>query len=48
MGNNSLPYEVVHCSSWDDEYNPEQLVKSSPGNQVEPQQIKCRGWQTPK
>ncbi|GAN05984.1 centrosomal protein of 104 kDa-like [Mucor ambiguus] len=50
MGNNSLPYEVVHCSSWDDDYNPEQLVKSSPGNhqQVEPQQIKCKGWQTPK
>ncbi|KAG2192917.1 hypothetical protein INT46_009323 [Mucor plumbeus] len=48
MGNNSLPYEVVHCSSWDDEYNPEQLVKSSPGNQAEPQQVKCRGWQTPK
>ncbi|KAK4513166.1 uncharacterized protein ATC70_012961 [Mucor velutinosus] len=49
MGNNSLPYEVVHCSSWDDDYNPEQLVKSSPGNQqVEAQQIKCKGWQTPK
>ncbi|KAL0137140.1 hypothetical protein V8B55DRAFT_1545819 [Mucor lusitanicus] len=50
MGNNSLPYEVVHCSSWDDDYNPEQLVKSSPGNhqQVEPQQMKCKGWQTPK
>ncbi|KAL9538036.1 hypothetical protein MBANPS3_011250 [Mucor bainieri] len=50
MGNNSLPYEVVHCSSWDDDYNPEQLVKSSPGNhqQAEQQQMKCKGWQTPK
>ncbi|KAI8640199.1 hypothetical protein BD408DRAFT_420103 [Parasitella parasitica] len=49
MKSNALPYEVVHCSSWDDEYSPEQLVNSSPGNQVEPhQQTKCKGWQTPK
>ncbi|CEP16010.1 hypothetical protein [Parasitella parasitica] len=49
MASNALPYQVVHCSSWDDEYNPEQLVNSSPGNQVEPhQQTKCKGWQTPK
>lgn len=48
MGNNTLPYEIVHCSSWDEDYDPEQLVKSSPGNQLEPLPIKCRGWQTPK
>ncbi|KAI8362787.1 hypothetical protein BD560DRAFT_437071 [Blakeslea trispora] len=44
----SLPYEVVHCSSWDEGFSPEQLVMSSPGNQVEPKSGKCKGWQTPK
>ncbi|RCI04153.1 hypothetical protein CU098_000103, partial [Rhizopus stolonifer] len=48
MGNTSLPYEIVHCSSWDEDYNPEQLVISSPGNQLEPLPVKCKGWQTPK
>lgn len=51
MGNNSLPYEIVHCSSWDDDYDPEQLVKSSPGNQPLSDTslpTKCKGWQTPK
>ncbi|KAI8385053.1 uncharacterized protein BYT42DRAFT_564515 [Radiomyces spectabilis] len=28
----ALPYEIAHCSSWDDGYSPEQLVSSSPGN----------------
>ncbi|KAI8885345.1 hypothetical protein K501DRAFT_322450 [Backusella circina FSU 941] len=46
--NPSLPYEIVHCSSWDDDYEPEQLVKTSPGNQLEPSSTKYRGWQTPK
>ncbi|KAI9244556.1 hypothetical protein BDA99DRAFT_577124 [Phascolomyces articulosus] len=27
-----LPYEIAHCSSWDDDHEPEQLVASSPGN----------------
>ncbi|KAI8985964.1 hypothetical protein BDB01DRAFT_849801 [Pilobolus umbonatus] len=48
MGNTSLPYEIVHCSSWDDDYSPDELVKSSPGNQIEPLPSKCKGWQTPK
>jgi hypothetical protein len=46
--NPSLPYEIVHCSSWDDDYEPEQLVKTSPGNQLEPSDTKYKGWQTPK
>ncbi|KAG2223406.1 hypothetical protein INT45_001712 [Circinella minor] len=29
-----LPYEIAHCSSWDDEHEPEQLVASSPGNRI--------------
>ncbi|OBZ82688.1 Centrosomal protein [Choanephora cucurbitarum] len=44
----SLPYEVVHCSSWDEGFSPEQLVMSSPGNQAEPKSGKCKGWQTTK
>ncbi|KAI9313238.1 hypothetical protein BX666DRAFT_1981026 [Dichotomocladium elegans] len=27
-----LPFEIAHCSSWDDDHSPEQLVASSPGN----------------
>lgn len=27
-----LPYEIAHCSAWDDDHGPEQLVASSPGN----------------
>lgn len=27
-----LPYEIAHCSSWDADHDPEQLVASSPGN----------------
>ena len=29
-----LPYEIAHCSSWDDDHEPEQLVASSPGNRI--------------
>lgn len=48
MGNNYLPYEFVHCSSFDEGFNPEQLAKNSPGNEVETLSVKCKGWQTPK
>ncbi|KAI7895464.1 uncharacterized protein EV154DRAFT_495006 [Mucor mucedo] len=48
MSLTSLPYEIVHCSSFDDDYSPEQLAKSSPGNQLDSIPVKCKGWQTPK
>ncbi|KAL0076990.1 hypothetical protein J3Q64DRAFT_1703216 [Phycomyces blakesleeanus] len=55
-----LPYEIAHCSSWDDEYSPQELVSSSPGNRQlnqasrsddeddQPANNKIKGWQTPK
>ncbi|CAO3581978.1 unnamed protein product [Absidia cylindrospora] len=53
-----LAYEVAHCSSWDEDWSPEQLVHSSPGNQssdtphMSPEEelrtVKFKGWQTPK
>ncbi|KAI9262073.1 hypothetical protein BY458DRAFT_515368 [Sporodiniella umbellata] len=46
MGADSLLYEVVHCSSWDDDYSPEQLAKNSFINESSVE--KCQGWQTPK
>jgi hypothetical protein len=45
MATNLLPYEVVHCSSWDDDYNPEQLMET-PYNESSFDNYK--GWQTPK
>ncbi|CAO3674612.1 unnamed protein product [Rhizopus microsporus] len=45
MATNLLPYEVVHCSSWDDNYNPEQLMET-PYNESSFDNYK--GWQTPK
>ncbi|KAG0170146.1 hypothetical protein DFQ29_009418 [Apophysomyces sp. BC1021] len=59
MATTSLPYEIAHCSSWDDGYSPEQLVSSSPGNRQNNQMLrsddeeddspsKIKGWQTPK
>jgi hypothetical protein len=53
-----LSYEVAHCSSWDEDRSPEQLVNSSPGNrssdtpilnpEEELRNVKVKGWQTPK
>ncbi|KAI7864753.1 hypothetical protein BDF14DRAFT_1884035 [Spinellus fusiger] len=55
-----LPYEIAHCSSWDEEYSPQELVSSSPGNRQlnhlgrsdeedeAPTNNKIKGWQTPK
>ncbi|KAI8146629.1 hypothetical protein BJV82DRAFT_599266 [Fennellomyces sp. T-0311] len=55
-----LPYEIAHCSSWDEDHEPEQLVASSPGNMIKndqdvdiepdalPSNNKVKGWQTPK
>ncbi|KAI8331900.1 hypothetical protein BC941DRAFT_382119 [Chlamydoabsidia padenii] len=53
-----LAYEVAHCSSWDEDRSPEQLVNSSPGNRtsdialMNPEEdignVKVKGWQTPK
>ncbi|ORZ26051.1 hypothetical protein BCR42DRAFT_401487 [Absidia repens] len=53
-----LAYEVAHCSSWDEDRSPEQLVHSSPGNRssdtphLSPEEelrtVKFKGWQTPK
>ncbi|KAI9247545.1 hypothetical protein BY458DRAFT_527171 [Sporodiniella umbellata] len=46
MSDCSLPYQVAHCSSWDEDYSPEQLVKSNFGNELFSE--KCKGWQTSK
>ncbi|CAO3698999.1 unnamed protein product [Rhizopus stolonifer] len=46
MSNCPLPYQVAHCSSWDEAYSPEQLVKSNFGNELFSE--KCKGWQTTK
>lgn len=50
MGNNPIPYEVVHCSSWDDNYSPEELAKASNNSTFTTETFteKCQGWQTPK
>ncbi|KAG0941094.1 hypothetical protein G6F57_006826 [Rhizopus arrhizus] len=50
MGNNPIPYEVVHCSSWDDDYSPEELAKASNNSTFTTETFteKCQGWQTPK
>ncbi|KAF7722353.1 hypothetical protein EC973_003197 [Apophysomyces ossiformis] len=58
MATTSLPYEIAHCSSWDEDHSPEQLVSSSPGNrqnqalrsedEEDGSPSKIKGWQTPK
>jgi hypothetical protein len=45
MTDSSLLYEVAHCSSWDDDYSPEQLLVK---NGKELFSEKCKGWQTTK
>ncbi|ORX61854.1 hypothetical protein DM01DRAFT_1331327 [Hesseltinella vesiculosa] len=48
-----LAFEVAHCSSWDDNHTPDELVNFNPGNQdafneQELANVKIKGWQTPK
>lgn len=48
----SIPFEIAHCSSFDPNYEPDQLVDSSPGDKslvdAPVQLISRRGWQTRK
>ncbi|KAI8890922.1 hypothetical protein K501DRAFT_328095 [Backusella circina FSU 941] len=46
----ALPFIIIHCSSFDEEYEPEQLIQSSLGNQYGDSfgNIKVKGWQTAK
>ncbi|KAG0171874.1 hypothetical protein DFQ29_008645 [Apophysomyces sp. BC1021] len=56
MTANALQYEIAHCSSWDDDFSPEQLIVSSPGNRSSDMtrsedfesDVKVKGWQTKK
>ncbi|KAI9304158.1 hypothetical protein BJ944DRAFT_240818 [Cunninghamella echinulata] len=52
-----LAFEVAHCSDWEEDHTPEQLIQSSPGNQLieatslqdnDLSNVKVKGWQTPK
>lgn len=43
----SIPFEIAHCSSSEQDYEPEQLIESSPGNNKDPfENVSHRGWQT--
>jgi hypothetical protein len=48
----SIPFEIAHCSSFDPNYEPDQLIDSSLGGQSlvdqHVQLISRRGWQTRK
>lgn len=43
----SISFEIAHCSSSEQDYEPEHLIDSSPGNGVDPfENVSHRGWQT--
>jgi hypothetical protein len=46
----ALPFIIIHCSSFEEDYEPEQLIQSSPGNQYDDSfgNVKVKGWQTAK
>jgi centrosomal protein CEP104 len=48
MSDESIPFEIAHCSSFEQDYEPEHLIESSPGNQQQDpfQNVNHRGWQT--
>jgi hypothetical protein len=41
----SIPFEIAHCSSFDQDYKPESLAEPFEGGI---QSISHRGWQTQK
>lgn len=45
----TVPYEIAHCSSFEQDYGPEQLLISGPTTNQDPfQNVNHRGWQTQK
>jgi centrosomal protein CEP104 len=49
MNIESIPFEIAHCSSFEQDYEPDHLIESSPGNnntQDPFQNVSHRGWQT--
>ncbi|KAG2212314.1 hypothetical protein INT47_001674 [Mucor saturninus] len=43
----SIPFEIAHCSSSEQDYEPEHLLESNAGNNSDPfQNVSHRGWQT--
>ncbi|KAI8073361.1 hypothetical protein BC940DRAFT_291149 [Gongronella butleri] len=47
-----LAFDIAHCSSWDDDYAPDELVNAHPVPQdmlsEQDFDVKVKGWQTPK
>lgn len=45
----TVPFEIAHCSSFEQDYEPEQLLISGPSTNQDPfQNVNHRGWQTQK
>lgn len=45
----TVPFEIAHCSSFEQDYEPEQLLISGPSANQDPfQNVNHRGWQTQK
>lgn len=43
----TIPFEIAHCSSFEQDYEPEQLLISSPRDNQDPfHNVNHRGWQT--